>query len=409
MHVLFVHKNFPAQFGHIASYLAQHEGFRCTFVCELPPGTFGGVERLQYRTSGGATGSTHYCSRTFENCVWHAHAVYETMKARPEIKPDLVVGHSGLGSTFFLAELYDCPIINYFEYYYHGRDSDLDFRPEFPASELDVLRTRTRNAMILLDLQTCAAGYTPTNWQRSLLAAEYQYKIETIFDGIDTEFRHRRSAPRQIASRRIPPDTRIVTYVSRGFESMRGFDVFMKVAKRICEARSDVIFVCVGSDRVCYGGDLRHVEAKTFREHVLSQDDYELDRFIFTGLVPPAELANILSLSDLHVYLTVPFVLSWSMMNALACGCTVLASDTAPVLEMIQHEKNGLLGGFSDVDGLAKLALRVLADPEAYRPLGQAGVEMIHQGYSLARKLPEMLGLYERTIAGTMPRPPASE
>lgn len=405
MHILFVHQNFPAQFGHIASYLVRQQGFQCTFVCELPSGTFGGVRRIQYKTAGGATEATHHCSRSFENCVWHAHAVYETMKGHPEIRPDLVVGHSGLGSTVFLADLYDCPIVNYFEYFYYATNSDLDFRPEFPPFELDVLRIRTRNAMILLDLHTCTAGYTPTQWQRSLLPAQYQRKIETIFDGIDTEFWHRRPGPRRVGEHEISPDTRIVTYVSRGFELMRGFDVFMKVAKRICEARSDVVFVCVGSDRTVYGGDLKRIREKTLREHVLAQDEYGLERFIFTGLVPPQELVQILSLSDLHVYLTVPFVLSWSMINALACGCTVLASDTAPVREMIEHEKNGLLAGFYDVDRLTELALNVLDDPATYRPLGQAGVEMVHEKYSLARKLPEMLDLYERVVAGTGARP----
>jgi glycosyltransferase involved in cell wall biosynthesis len=407
MHVLFVHKNFPAQFGHIASYLARREGFQCTFVCELPSGTFGGVRRLQYKPAGGATKSTHYCNRMFENCIWHAHAVYEKMKAHPEVHPDLIVGHSGLGSTFFLADLYGRPIVNYFEYYYRATNSDMDFRHDFPSRELDVLRARTRNAMILLDLETCTAGYTPTHWQRSLLPAHYQGKIETIFDGIDTEFWRRRSVPRKIGQRQIPSGTRIVTYVSRGFESMRGFDVFMRVAKRICDVRRDVVFVCVGSDRVCYGGDLRHIKEKSFREHVLAQDDYDLSRFLFTGRVPPDELVRILSLSDLHVYLTVPFVLSWSMMNALACGCTVLASDTPPVREMIEHERNGLLAGFYDVDALVQMALDVLDDPEAFRPLGRAGVEMIEENYSLSTRLPMMLDLYRCAASGATPPGPA--
>lgn len=398
MHVLFVHKNFPAQFGHIASYLIKHNDFRCSFVCELPPGNFDGIQRFQYKTQGGATRTTHYCSRTFENATWHAHAVYETMKAHPEIKPDLVVGHSGFGSTAFLADLYDCPIVNYFEYYYRSKNSDLDFRHEFPVKELDTLRSRTRNAMILLDLQTATAGYTPTAWQGSLLPAEYQSKIETIFDGVDTTVWYRRNVPRRVGDREIPPGTRIVTYVSRGFESMRGFDIFMKVAKRICDARQDVVFVCVGSDRVCYGGDLQRIKAKTFREYVMAGDDYDLSRFIFTGRVPPLQLAELMSLSDLHIYLTVPFVLSWSMMNALACGCTVLASNTAPVREMIQHGKNGLLADFYDVDRLAELALEVLDDPEAQRYLGRAGADMIHERYSLEQSLPQMLALYQRAL-----------
>jgi glycosyltransferase involved in cell wall biosynthesis len=180
---------------------------------------------------------------------------------------------------------------------------------------------------------------------------------------------------------------------------MRGFDIFMKVAKRICDARNDVVFVCVGSDRVCYGGDLNRIKEKTFREHVLQSDRFDLDRFIFTGRIAPEELVNVFSLSDLHIYLTVPFVLSWSMMDALACGCTVLASDTAPVREMIQHERNGLLAGFYDVDRFTKLALEVLDDPRAYRHLGAAASEMIHAKYSLERCLPRMLDLYQRTLS----------
>jgi glycosyltransferase involved in cell wall biosynthesis len=258
--------------------------------------------------------------------------------------------------------------------------------------------------MILLDLQTCRAGYCPTQYQRSLFPPEYQPKLETIFDGIDTELWYRRQPPRRIGNREIPKNTRIVTYVSRGFEAMRGFDIFMKVAKRICDARPDVIFVCVGSDRTCYGGELNYIKAKTFREYVLSQDKYDRSRFIFTGMVPTAELVNLLCLSDLHIYLTVPFVLSWSLMDSLSVGCTVLGSDTAPLREMIQHEKNGLLAGFYDIDGLTKLALRVLDDPEAHRYLGQAGMEMIHEKYSLAKTLPQMLQMYRRVVAGGAPK-----
>lgn len=363
-----------------------------------------GIRRIGYKTKGLATAQTHYCSRTFENYVWHSHAVYETLKAHPDVRPDLIVGHSGFGSTVFLRDLYECPIINYFEWYYRAVGSDMDFRTEFPISELNRLRARTRNAMLLLDLQTCSLGYSPTNWQRTRFPSEYQYKLSTIFDGIDTALWRRAELPagqpRVVAGRTIPPETRIVTYVARGFESMRGFDIFMRVAKRIYEQRRDVVFVCVGSDRVCYGGDTNHIEEKSFRHHVLAQDKYDLDRFIFTGQVPPAELARIFKLSDLHIYLTVPFVLSWSMMNALACGCTVLASSTPPVVEMIEHERNGLLADFYDMDRFVELALAVLRDPQSYQTLGVAGAAMIRERYSVEVCLPQMLALYQR--AGTV-------
>jgi len=193
---------------------------------------------------------------------------------------------------------------------------------------------------------------------------------------------------------------KLVTYVSRGFESMRGFDVFMKLAKRLCDRRSDVIFLVAGQDRCCYSGDERVTGKRSFKEWVLSQDDYDLSRIRFVGLLPPKELARLLARSDLHVYLTAPFVLSWSLLNALACGATVLASDTPPVREVICHEQNGLLADFFDVDGLVELADRVLDAPNDYRPLGQAGVRLIQEKYSLAACLPRLVRLYEETAAG---------
>ena len=159
--------------------------------------------------------------------------------------------------------------------------------------------------------------------------------------------------------------------MSRGFESMRGFDLFMKVAQQIYRQFPDVVFVVVGSTRVCYGGDEKHIQHNTFFEHVLAQSDYDLSKFIFTGLVPVTTLVDLLSLSDLHLYWTVPFVLSWSLMDALSCGCTVLASDTAPVREMIDDGRNGRLCGFYDVDGFATRAVEILRDPEAFRHLGR--------------------------------------
>ena len=397
MHVLFIHQNFPAQFGHIASYLARTRGFRCTFVSEKPPGIAAGIERIQYRIRGGATAQTHFCSRTFENTVWHSHAIFEALKARPDIRPDLVVAHSGFSTAVFLRELYDCPIINYFEYFYRTRQSDMDFRPDFPCSELARLRAHTRNAALLLDLENCDAGYSPTRWQRDRLPGIFREKVRVIFDGIDTTVWQRAAAaPRVLAGERLPDGMRLVTYVSRGMESMRGFDIFMQVAKRLCDQRSDVAVAVVGEDRVCYGGDENFTGGKSFKQWVLDRNDYDLSRIRFLGRMPPHDLARLLSISDLHVYLTVPFVLSWSLMNALACGAVVLASNTAPVCEMILPGENGLLADFFDVDGFVRTAGEVLDDPAAYRSLGDTGARMIRDRYSLDICLPQMLELYEQ-------------
>lgn len=263
MYVLFVHQNYPAQFGHIAARLARDHGFRCTLVSAHPPARAGNVERIRYAPRGGASRANHLCSRTFENGVWHADGMYRALKTRPDVRPDLVVGHSGFGSTLFLKELYpDVPVINYFEYFYRPTGSDLDFRPDFPPTELIRLRTRARNAMILCDLDNCDLGYSPTRWQRDRFPVEYRDKIRVVHDGIDTDLWSPGPVPdRQIAGRTVPPGMKVVTYATRGMESMRGFDVFMKMAGRLAAQRPDVLFLIAGRDRTAYGDLPRQEDA----------------------------------------------------------------------------------------------------------------------------------------------------
>ncbi len=412
MHVLFVHQNYPAQFGHVAARLVAMPGFRCTFVSRKPPAP-GPVERIQYKLRGGATKHNHVCSRSFENAVHHTLGVYAALKARPDIKPDLVVGHSGFGSTLYLRELYpDTPVLNYFEYFYGTQGSDLDFRPEFPVNELGRLRARTRNATILLDLETCAAGYSPTHWQHTRLPEAFRSKVEVIHDGIDLNLwkptETDRTGSRQIGDFTVTPGTKLVTYVSRGFEAMRGFDIFMKVAKRLCDQRSDVASAVVGEDRVCYGGDERFTGGKTFKQWVLAQDNYDLTRIQFLGRMPPGELAKLLAASDLHMYLTTPFVLSWSLLNAMACGAPVLASDTAPVREVVRDGETGLLAPFFDIDRWCERANAVLDDPAGFRPLGEAASALVRDRYSVETCLPRMLKLY-RSVAGRARPIPAAD
>jgi glycosyltransferase involved in cell wall biosynthesis len=411
MHILFVHQNFPAQFGHIARELVARHGCQCSFISETPPGNIEGIAKIQYKTAGGARAETHFCSRTFENAVWHTDGVFRALQNRPELKPDLIVGHSGFGSTLFLPELYpEVPIVNLFEYYYrpHDPESDMDYRRDLgwkvPVEKYN--RSRCRNAMMLLDLQNCDAAYTPTMFQKSRFPLEYQSKIQTIFDGVDRSVYHGhgealRPSPearhlRTIAGREIPASTRVVTYVSRGFESMRGFDLFMKAAKRMYQQYADVLFLVIGTDRIAYGGDDAYLGPhKTFKEWTLAQDEYDLSKFHFAGRLPPLELAKVLAATDLHIYLTVPFVLSWSMMDAMSSGAVVLGSATPPVQEMIADGENGLLADLFDTDAFAAQGLKALRDPGAHRSLGRAAERMIEERYSLEAVLPRMLNMYE--------------
>jgi glycosyltransferase involved in cell wall biosynthesis len=393
MHVLFLHTNFPAQFGQVAVQLADRYQYRCTFASEKPSANIPQIEQIQFTAASGAHAATHHATRSIENLVWKSQAIYDVLKQRPDIKPDVIVAHSGFVSPIFLRELYPgVPHIGYFEYFYHARSSDMDFRSDLPLPpEQDFLRVRVRNAKLLLDLHNCDVGYSPTDFQRSQLPAEFQSKIETIFDGIDIDFWQ----PAEVVDRTfngftIPANHRVLTYVSRGFEALRGFDMFLQVADRVCKARQDVSVIVVGEDRVAYGGDERYTEGKTFAKWTIDRYQPDLSRIHFLGRLSPTDLSRLFALSDLHLYWTVPFVLSWSLMNALSCGCTLIGSDTAPVREMIRDGQNGMLCDFFDIDRWVDRSLEVLASPAKYRSLGQRGRQMIVDRYQVRQAVDKM-------------------
>ena len=183
---------------------------------------------------------------------------------------------------------------------------------------------------------------------------------------------------------------------------MRGFDIFMRTARIIAKEFDDVVFIVVGTDRIAYGGDESYTGGKSFKDWVLSREEFDLSKFRFVGRIAPQELSRVLAGTDLHIYLTVPFVLSWSLMDALSCGAVVLGSNTSPVKEMIRDGENGLLGDFFSPDELAAKALAVLKDPDEFRDLGRSAERIIEEQYSLEAVLPMMLALYEdaRKLAG---------
>jgi glycosyltransferase involved in cell wall biosynthesis len=333
----------------------------------------------------------------------HLGAIYNGLRGTPQIRPDLVVGHMSYGTMLYLRNLYACPFVGYYELLpppFWGEG--LVLRKEFPPPEGIRLFNATYHALTYLHLHAVDAAYTPTRYQLTTAPPEMRHKVRVIFDGVNTDFFQRQPLPRpfDFRGRAVGPNTRVVTYVSRGLESIRGFDIFMKVAKRIYQEIDDVVFLIAGDERTNYGHEAFYLKGQTFKQYVLSQDHYDLDKFVFLGLIPTPELVTLYSLSDLHIYLTVPYVLSWSLVQAMSAGCTILASATAPVQEVIDHGTHGLLADFDDVDALAEEALKVLRDPAQHRPLGEAARRRVLERYELKRCTAELVKLFEQT-AGT--------
>jgi glycosyltransferase involved in cell wall biosynthesis len=404
LRVLFVHRAFPAQFGRLALELTRRRGWQCHFLVEhlslCPPPSPEMLAALDVRSwarpSGGAPKPETPWPQIHGETLGHAQAVFDAVRARPELRPDLVVGHGGLVPTLFLREALACPLVDYCEYYFAPRHRDLTYRVDLPPAEPAPFFPRCINAATLLNLVACDAAYTPTHWQRQSFPERFRPKIEVHPDGVDAElYRPRRPAP-SLAAHGVPDGARVVTFAARGLESVRGFDLFLRLAGRLAAARPDVHFVVVGGDTIHYGWDTLFTGGRTFREWVLSRHDGDLSGVHFLGMVDPPVLADVLARSDLHVYLSVPFVPSWSLLNALSCGCLVLAGDTEPVREIVEPGRHGLLAPLFDTDEQARLALRALDDPGAHAPLREAGRRLIEEKYSLDVAVPALADFFER-------------
>lgn len=413
MHLLFIHQAFPAQFGRLALELTTRYGWRCSVLVEAlsncPSPTREMLDRLDVQRftvpDEARSNDDVPWPQLYGHWLHHCRAVFEAVRARPDLRPDLVVAHGARGPlALFLPELLSCPIVNYAEYYFAPSHADLTYRIDLPPAEPAPFFPRAINAPVLTSLIAADAAYSPTRWQRDSFPKRFRHHIDVHFDGIDTALYRPHEVPTErvaglLGGRAIPPGTRLVTYVARGLESMRGFDLFMKVADRICRERADVLFVVVGSEDTYYGWDRLHTGQPSFKQWVMNQGTYDLSRFLFLNHILPEHLADLLCLSDLHIHLTVPFAVSWSLLNAMACGCVVLASDVPSVREFIEPGRNGLVEPLFDVDRLTCVALRVLADPDEFRPLGEAARRLIDEHYDLDVAVPELKAYFEQVVS----------
>lgn len=400
MHVLFVHRAFPAQFGRLALELTRRYGWKCSFViehlsrCPEPSPEMLHHLEIHYLPHRPAAPPAPWPQR-YGHVMERAEDLFKIVRAQPTLRPDLVVGHGGLLPTLLLRDLLDCPFVDYCEYYFAARHSDMSYRLDLPAVELAPFYPRCINAATLANLCACDSGYTPTQWQRASFPARFAHKIEVHFDGVDAEFYHPGQGTRTVAGHTFPVDKQIVTFVARGLESVRGFDLFMRLAKRLGRERPNVLFVVAGDEPIHYGWDLVFTRGESFRQWVMKQEPYDLSRFLFLGAIDSAELQALLCQSDLHIYLSIPFVPSWLLFDALACGCVVLAGDVPSVREIIRPGETGLLEPLFDEDRLAATALRVLDDAPSFRSLGMAGRRLIEDKYSLEIAIADLKAYFE--------------
>jgi glycosyltransferase involved in cell wall biosynthesis len=354
----------PGQYVHIARHLAQ-SGHEVCFITQPRAAQIAGVRKLEYQPA--VPGSdAHPYARELEAGVANGLAVAQLCEwlARDGFAPDIVIGHNGWGEILYTKDVWpQTPLLGYFEFFYRASGSDVDFDPEFPPEPDAAMRLRTRNALNLLGLDTVDWGQSPTEWQRSQYPKRYQERITVIHEGVDTGMVEPDPTARLWlgSGRCLSRADEIVTYSARNLEPYRGFHVFMRALPSVLEQRPTVQVLIVGKDGVSYG---RHPEgAVSWRAKLLDELDGRLDmrRIHFLGHLPYQQYLTVLQISTVHVYLTYPFVLSWSLLEAMSAGCLVLGSRTPPVEEVMRDGENGLLADFFDVEELANRIADCLA------------------------------------------------
>jgi len=389
LNVLFVHRNFPAQFKNLIKELATNSDNEICFITNNKEDEIAGVRKIVYELEEQISDNSKY-EKYFDEAILHAQAAAACASQLKEegFIPDVIYAHSWGPSTFIKDIFPDVPLVCYFEWFYNAENSDFDFFKKDSSVEAK-MRLKCKNANILLDLASCDAGITPTKWQKSQFPKEFQDKITVIHDGIDTDICFDSSSHCGKGTTK----GKILTYATRGMEAYRGFTEFMMAASVLMKKYPNLEVVVAGEDKIFYGPQLPDT---TYKKVLLEKLEFDKSRLHFTGKLSYGDYINLLQSSSVHVYSTCPFVLSWSILEAMACGCTIVASNTQPVTEVIKDNYNGLLYDFFNVGELIEKIEYVFNNPEKMEEISYNARKTIVENYSLEKIMPKQLEFLEK-------------
>ncbi|MDR2075498.1 MAG: glycosyltransferase family 4 protein [Desulfovibrio sp.] len=432
MKILFIHQNFPGQYLRLALYLQDQGGHEILGIGEtgnirnrsIPRG----VCVRGYAAPGDSGPGVHHYLRDTERAVRRGQNVARALLSLREkgYLPDVISVHPGWGEGLFVRDVFPrVPILMYCEFFFTAEGGDVGFDPEFPSTLDGRFSLRIRNAVQLISLPTADAFISPTAWQRSRYPPLLRREIRELHDGIDTEFmrpdpeaalaivplstpgesRIARGAPEGSPSPPVlvlRPGDRTITYVARNLEPYRGIHSFLRALPEVQRRYPDCHALLAGADGISYSPLLPG--AQTYKAKYLAELEGRLDlsRIHFLGRVSYADLRRIFQVSAVHVYLTYPFVLSWSALEAMACGCLLLASRTAPVEEAVTHGENGILVDFFRREELVQALDTVLRDPRAFAHLRAEARRTIVSRYRLAACLERQTTLLRDLAAGSL-------
>lgn len=390
MKILFVHPNFPGQFLHLAKYFAQVLKEEVLFLTTQTNGnSIINVRVAEYKRDPwpfpkkGPQPKLKIFEEALIDGVSALRALLE-LREKYKYTPDVIVSHTGWGSTLFAKDVWpDVPIVGYFEWYYHTLGSDSFYwKDEIPTIN-DCVRIRMMNSHHLVNFMHTDIPFTPTEWQKAQFPDELRDKIEVVHEGVDVDFCSPLPDSKMIVPKKnldLSDESEFITYVSRGFEPYRGFPQFMDAIRIVLKKRPKLHVIIIGNDKVCYGAEDK--SGKTYKTLEEEKGGYDKKRVHFVGHCERDSYQQILRASTLHVYLTRPFILSWSFLEAMSFGIPIVASATPPVEEVMTDNENGLLANFREPRHIANRILEALNNEELRKKIGANARQTILEKYN---------------------------
>lgn len=403
MKILFIHPNMPGQYKHLCRALAEDKKNTVVFITKPRPLDIPNVHKVEYKMKREPSITTHRYLIGTERSVLQGQEVWRMcnkLKNDEGFIPDIVIAHPGWGDALFVKDIFpDTPLLSFAEFYYKAIGSDVAFAPDEQLSDDDMARVRVKNITNLMSLEQADWVVAPTFWQAQQNPKTYKDKISVIHEGIDVTI----AKPDPKAELVLPngktfkKGDKVVTYIARNFEPYRGFPTFMKAAELLLKEHKDLHIIAVGADDVSYGKKLG--KGQTWRAKMMEEVSLDMERIHFPGTIPYSDLMKLFQVSACHIYLTYPFVLSWSCLEAMACEVALVASRTQPVEEVITDGENGLLADIFSPEDVAEKVTKVLTHKDGMQKMRKAARKTIEKTYALDKLLPLHMSLVKDVAA----------
>jgi glycosyltransferase involved in cell wall biosynthesis len=402
--ILFVHQNFPGQFRHMASACLD-KGYQVLALGHHDNAYPKGVNYLRYpRPVNRATG-IHPWLGDVETKFLRAHAVRElAIRLKQQgFEPDAIVAHPGWGEALFLKEVWPGARLGlYAEFFYRAEGSDVGFDAEFASREKEsASRLMMKNTFNYLQFPLAEAYLSPTHWQANTYPTDWQSRMSVIHEGVNTdELSPADARPIMLPNgNMLSPQAKVVTFVARNLEPYRGYHVFMRALAALQSLAPDTEILIIGVDATSYGS--LPPTGSTWKDKFWDEVKASLrtDKIHFLGRLSNDKFLGVMQRSTVHVYLTYPFVLSWSLLEAMSLGKAIVASATAPVQEVMTDGREGLLVPFFDTRALSQSIATLLNDPIQRSNLGSVARQKVLASYDRLRQcLPQQIAWIDKLI-----------